>query len=383
MKTASSSTEERQKSPPSGEGPNRRRERRRRWIPATSAVVVVGAGVAVAVWAIGDSPAKPDVMGSGGHVALGSVTRQTLEQHTEVDGKLAYAGGYDVVSLGRGVITRLPRVGTVVDSGDVLYRVAGKPIIFLRGDRTPAYRALSQGMHGSDVRQLNAALVDLGHDDSAGPSATSSYFGQATEDAVERLQDAVGARETGELPLGTVVFLPADKLRITERRGVYGAPTSSGQKVLKATSTTPMVSIAMDASEAVGVKAGDHVTVSLPNGKDTSGVVRSVGKVATTTAGGSTVPVDVRLSEPRATGGLEAAAVKVTITSGQVQNVLAVPVTALLAMGGGGYSVEVADTSGAHRLVRVKTGLFDDAAGLVEVSGPGLTAGQRIVLPAT
>jgi hypothetical protein len=41
--------------------------------------------------------------------------------------------------------------------------------------------------------------------------------------------------------------------------------------------------------------------------------------------------------------------------------------------------VEVAAGDGAHHLVRVTPGLFDDAAGLVQVSGPGLTAGQRVV----
>jgi hypothetical protein len=33
--------------------------------------------------------------------------------------------------------------------------------------------------------------------------------------------------------------------------------------------------------------------------------------------------------------------------------------------------------------VPVRLGLFDDAAGLVQVTGPGLAAGQRIVVPAS
>jgi hypothetical protein len=41
----------------------------------------------------------------------------------------------------------------------------------------------------------------------------------------------------------------------------------------------------------------------------------------------------------------------------------------------------VVDPSGAHRLVAVKTGLFDDSAGRVEVSGTGLSAGQNVVVP--
>jgi multidrug efflux pump subunit AcrA (membrane-fusion protein) len=64
-----------------------------------------------------------------------------------------------------------------------------------------------------------------------------------------------------------------------------------------------------------------------------------------------------------------------------VENALTVPVTALLALAGGGYAVEVVDPTGVHRLVAVELGLFDDAGGLVQVSGSGLKAGQRVVVP--
>jgi hypothetical protein len=71
----------------------------------------------------------------------------------------------------------------------------------------------------------------------------------------------------------------------------------------------------------------------------------------------------------------------VAITDQTVRNVLAVPVYALLARSGGGYAVEAVAGDGTHHLVRVTPGLFDDAAGMVQVSGPGLAAGQRVVVP--
>jgi len=65
-----------------------------------------------------------------------------------------------------------------------------------------------------------------------------------------------------------------------------------------------------------------------------------------------------------------------------------VPAAALVAQSkgdgeaGGGYAVEV--VSGRHhRLVPVRPGLFDDAGGMVQVTGPGLSAGQRVVVPAS
>jgi multidrug efflux pump subunit AcrA (membrane-fusion protein) len=113
-----------------------------------------------------------------------------------------------------------------------------------------------------------------------------------------------------------------------------------------------------------------------------------VGKVATApsnNSGGSdsgpTVPVTIRPTHPAATGSLDQALVEVAITDQTVHNVLAVPVTALLARSGGGYSVELVAGDGTHHLVRVNLGLFDDAAGMVQVSGTGLAAGQRVVVP--
>jgi hypothetical protein len=57
-------------------------------------------------------------------------------------------------------------------------------------------------------------------------------------------------------------------------------------------------------------------------------------------------------------------------------------VVALLARGSGGYTVEVLGAAGARRLVPVRIGLFDDANGLVQVTG-ALSGGQRVVVPAT
>jgi hypothetical protein len=103
-------------------------------------------------------------------------------------------------------------------------------------------------------------------------------------------------------------------------------------------------------------------------------------------AGGSsspTIEVDIRLQHPSASGQLDQAPVEVSITAQSVHNVLAVPVNALVALAGGGYAVEEVEANGTHRLLAVTPGLFDDAAGLVQVSGTGLAGGQRVVVPAS
>jgi len=74
---------------------------------------------------------------------------------------------------------------------------------------------------------------------------------------------------------------------------------------------------------------------------------------------------------------------KVGITTASVPSALIVPVTSLLAQSGGGYAVEVVGATGINHLVAVSLGLFDDADGLVQVTGSGLAAGQNIVVPST
>ena len=74
---------------------------------------------------------------------------------------------------------------------------------------------------------------------------------------------------------------------------------------------------------------------------------------------------------------------QVGITTASVRGALVVPVTALLALSGGGYSVEVVGAGARNHLVPVSLGLFDDAEGLVQVTASGLAAGQEVVVPGT
>ncbi|HZE03726.1 MAG TPA: hypothetical protein VE127_00785 [Solirubrobacteraceae bacterium] len=74
---------------------------------------------------------------------------------------------------------------------------------------------------------------------------------------------------------------------------------------------------------------------------------------------------------------------KVGITTARVRDALSVPVTSLLAQSSGGYSVEVIGAGGTLWLVPVSLGLFDDADGLVQVTGHRLAAGQEVVVGST
>jgi hypothetical protein len=361
----------------------RRRGRGRR--VAAGLVVVLAAGGLVSAWSAGvfGSPAPGGRAVAGASApATATVTRQDLSLRTPESATLGYAGSYTVTGRGSGTLTWLPPPGRVISEGQVLYRVDnGTPVILLYGS-VPAWRALSEGMTGADVTQLNHDLVHLGYANRADIAALGwDYFSWDTRYALEQLQQDVGiSSPSGSLALGAAVFEPS-ALRVSADLASLGNPATGA--ILSATSPRHVVTISLSAALQSQVKAGDAVTVTLPDGTATPGVISSVGAVATGSDSSATIAVYVRLTHPQAAGSLDQAPVTVQITSTSVHNVLAVPVGALLAQPSGGYAVEVTGAGGTRHLVRVTVGIFDDAAGLVQVSGTGLAAGQHVVVPAT
>jgi hypothetical protein len=383
---------------------------RKTWVQAGAVVLVAVIATSGVVVMSSEKQAAP--AGQEPPVNSAKVEKGRLSARVAQDGTLTYqaqsdGSPYSVINQARGTYTKLPALGQVISQGQVLYRVNDSPVTLLYGS-TPAYRTLSAGAAGADVAELNADLVALGYAASAQLSPTSASFGSATTTAVEKLQAALGVTQTGALTLGDAVFEPT-AVRVTIMSAQLGGGTQTGQTAMQATSTTRIVQVALGASQQTEVAVGDTVTITLPNNKITPGVVSSVGAVATcpssSGSGGSssssaapgtdtcssgnsgsttpTITVDVTPSDPAATGTWDQAPVQVGITTASVLSALAVPVTALLAQSRGGYAVEVVDAGGTNHLVPVSLGLFDDADGLVQVTGSGLAAGQNVVVPAT
>jgi peptidoglycan hydrolase-like protein with peptidoglycan-binding domain len=289
-----------------------------------------------------------------------------------------------VVSYAQGAVyTSLPSVGEVIARNHSVYAIGGAPTILLYGQAL-ATRAFLAGMSaGPDVAELNANLEALGY----GSGLTGNEFTDATAAAVRAFQAGHGRAQTGELALGSVVFEPGP-VRVTSVTPTVGMNASPGP-ALAVSSTARQVVVKLDASQQSSVKRGDRVLITLPDSQSTPGTVSYVASVAVAPASEHgeestpTIEVDITPDEPQATGRLEAAPVQVSITTASVEDALVVPVTALLALAGGGYAVEEVQSNGVHGLVPVTLGLFDDEAGDVQVSGTELAAGQRVVVPST
>jgi hypothetical protein len=389
------------------------RSRRRGWILALAVVVVVAAGLGGADAAGVFRSPKPAVSNSGYATGTQAVTRGSLTEQTQENGTLGDAGSYTVVvpgssgsggsassssGSGTGTFTWLPSAGQTIRQGHAIYQVSRTPVVLLYGN-VPAYRDLSEGMTGADVTELNTDLVKLGYATAAalGPRSGWDYFSGETAYALGLLQSHLGLTETGTLPLGQAVFLPG-AIQVTGlgTGAVPGGSAAAGATVLTGSSLTPVVTIDLDASLQTEVAVGDKVSITLPDGSVTPGVISQISTAAapsssspSSSTGSSsstaTITVLVSLTDPKAAGSLNQEPVEVTITTGSASNALIVPVDALLAQPvkgdgeAGGYAVEVTGPGG-HHLVKVTPGLFDDAAGTVQVTG-NLTTGQHVVVP--
>src|SRR6516225_9465644 len=259
-----------------------RRLRRAAVVAAPVVAAGVTAGVVLGVPALrpGHPAAAPAVA-----VAYAPVVRTDLTNTIQVGGSLGYAGSYTIVNQALGTAyTGLPAVGTTIRRGQQLYAVDGAPVTLFYG-ATPEWRALSVGvMAGRDVAQLDRNLIALGY--GAG-LVVSDYYTDATAYAVGLWQAARGLPVTGTVPLGQVAYA-SGPLRITGVTPVLGSPPQPGTSIMTATSPVPVVLADVPVGQEYLVKAGDSVTVTLPDGVTTTpGVITSVASVASAGNGGS------------------------------------------------------------------------------------------------
>jgi peptidoglycan hydrolase-like protein with peptidoglycan-binding domain len=346
---------------------------------AAAGMVALGAGAVVATTG---SESVAGAATTDGVVATVSIARRDLVLRDDVDGTLGYADARSIVATAPGTVTRLPEQGTVVARGRSLYDVNAKGVRLLYGTM-PLWRRLAVGVaDGADVEQLERNLVELGHN--PGRMTIDETFDADTAAAVRSWQDALDLPKTGAIEVGDAVFLPGPR-RIGQLETSVGAQLQPGQAVLQVTGTTPVVEIDLDATQQELARVGAAVRVELPSGRVVGGRIFSVGKVAEVaeTAQGEpstpTVSVVVRLAQAAQRDGLDGAPVVVSLERERAKNVLAVPVEAILALRGGGEAVELMTGGGERTLTAVETGTFAD--GYVQVSGKGIVAGAKVVIP--
>ncbi|MFF0033669.1 peptidoglycan-binding protein [Streptomyces avermitilis] len=372
--------------------------RRRRRPLRTSLIVVIAIAVAAAAGA-----ATTGVFGGdGSDVANASastpprtakVQRTTLTRTETVDGNLGFGDASTVqapaaAGPGAGTVTWVPTAGDIVKRGGTVYKVDEQKVPLLYGS-VPFYRTMKDGTEGTDVATLEKNLAALGYDG----FVVDDTYNASTAAAVREWQEDLGREKTGTVRPSDAVVASGAR-RVAEVKAVTGAPPNG--PVVTWTGTERIVSVALDVQYEDIVAKGAKATVTLPDNTTVNAEVTDVGSPTTPQSGDSqgaaggaagqsgssskkaTLPVELKVADQKGLGRYQAAAVKISLKAQTRKNVLAVPINALVAQRGGGYAVQAVESDGVHAKP-VKVGMFADS--MVEVSGPGITAGTVVGVP--
>jgi peptidoglycan hydrolase-like protein with peptidoglycan-binding domain len=348
----------------------------KRTVITLAAVLAVGVAVA-AGFGFGGAAEPKTNPSSGLPPATAQVTRQTLVDTQNESGDLGYGDSVAVNGRLSGTVTGLPATGATVDRGKALYHVDNSPVVLLYGT-LPAYRVLSPGVEGDDVKQFEENLSALGY---KGFTVDSKYS-DSTATAVKKWQGDLGLTKTGTVEPGRIVYA-ASHVRVDSHKAAVGDESRPGTAVLTYTALSRVVTVELDVDDQRLARKDAPVTVKLPDGKTVGGKITKTETVVEEATEQQQEPttkivVTVAVDDENTLAGLDEASLEVGFTAAQREKVLTVPVGALLALAEGGYGVQVVEGSNT-RIVAVETGMF--AGGRVEVSGDGLNEGATVGIP--
>src|SRR6056300_868424 len=214
-------------------------------------------------------------------------------------------------------------------------------------------------------------------------------------DKAAELQQAEEELEELQLAAKSETFSPTNALA-SETPIIVGSYITSEGSVVAAnsqmyniSSTGVEVVFQIDASDQDIVSVGDFVEVELPSEERINATISYVDPVVTQGQNGEFIEVKLDISSTEGIKVYDQAPVDVFVTSEVSQDVLYVPVNALIALAEGGYALEVYNgvsevgvfegISGVDTTyVGVEIGVFTD--GFVEVSG-NISEGLIVVVP--
>ncbi len=231
--------------------------------------------------------------------------------------------------------------------------------VLMFGD-VPAWREFRDGMTpGEDVKQLKQNLIALGYG-SIESLQMNQNFDAETADAIKKMQAGLGLVASGRIAFGDIVFLPGTSvvesslsfpnLGTTVNLGtilvsllpIERIETQIGQSgdISITTESLQRVMTSIEVADQDLIDVGSEVRIELPDESVVSGTVREIGNVAVIPQGGQagdpyfevSVAIDGNANLFKWTG----APVIASVTKRLADDVLAAPVTSLLALLGGG-----------------------------------------------
>lgn len=322
-------------------------------------VLLSAAGVGAWVWNGASAPADSD----DSPPPTAEVTLGDLSDVTAYRATVSYGEAQGLRPVGGGIFTHLPVSGDVVEAGEELYSVDERPVYAMSGD-IPVYRVLEYGTAGQDVRQLKDNLRALGYE----LTSDSNEFDGETHHVVLQWQKDRGRERTGQLGEEDIAFVPS-QIRVDEVASRVGE--LSDEVPFTYTPNTPVVSASLTTDQARRLAAGvgDPVILTV-NGEDVPGTVTSV---SVADDGSATI-----IAVPEEDDVAVDARVELSTIGEERQDVLTVPISAIVAEAGGVYAVEVLRDD---RIVDVPVELGLLAEGRIEITSGELSEGDEVVVP--
>jgi peptidoglycan hydrolase-like protein with peptidoglycan-binding domain len=265
--------------------------------------------------------------------------------------------------------------GDKVKQGSTLYTVDLRPVKIAKGS-VPAFRTLSQGISGPDVKQLQRMLKTLGYF----TGATDGSFSWSTTSAVRAWQKKSGVTQDGVVQQGDLIFVPQLPTRVSLDATLVsrGVTLVGGEKVLAGLPGAPSFSVPISDQQAGLMPMGTRVEISGTDGAqwegyvvdratDENGSVSAIlagkGDAAICAEACGTIPVDSQ-------SFFASRIVTIEAVTG-----LTVPSAALLTLADG--SIVVIDDTGEQ----IPVTLMQSARGMSVIEGA--SAGTKVRVPAS
>lgn len=352
-------------------------------------LLILVAAVAVGVWLLADGRSNPNEPAAAASTEapeeatteIVQVARQDLIESRKIDATLGFGTITPLPIQAEGTVTWAPAQGDLIGHGDLVVRLDNRPVYAVIG-ATPLYRELRLvpsferdeanvlvgRQTGLDVAQLQAYLLELGFDDK-GRLSVDAEFGPSTDRAVKAWQQSTGHAMTGRVDASQLLFLTS------EVRVEGGDPVGQPFTGVSVTSTDTILTAFTDTTARPFFPVGTSVNVPTSGG-DVEATVTS-SKRTFSQDGGTAQSIQITVPDTPP----EQLEPVVTLTGSQTRHddVLTLPVRALLALTGGGWAVEVPDSSatGGTRLVAVELVDVVDVTAVVT----GIEEGDDVVVP--
>lgn len=219
--------------------------------------MAVAVAFGLGVWAGGTILETPSAPPAGPDELWYRVAEETVGRELALPVRSRWDPAEIVLAPTTGVLTeQVVPDGGAIDDGGVLGTVDLAPVIAAIGS-IPSFRALGMGSEGRDVAQLQTFLARGGWYRGRATGA----FDAATEAAVRRWERAIGAAESGTVPLGRLVYVDAlpSSVRWNAAVGAVLAPGGSLVEILRPDPTftallTPDQVTELDPGAPVGVR---------------------------------------------------------------------------------------------------------------------------------